>query len=78
MWGDRKSDDELGGYHPSDRHNGFRISVEDLEKTIQAYDSGKSQEALTAQLGGFLSLSRKIASLTISLDNEMSVQGETL
>jgi multidrug resistance protein MdtO len=61
----------------SDRHNGFRISVEDLEKTIQTYDSGKSQEALT-QLGGFLSLSRKIASLTISLDNEMSVQGETL
>jgi len=62
----------------SDRHNGFRISVEDLEKTIQTYDSGKSQEALTAQLGGFLSLSRKIASLTISLDNEMSAQGETL
>jgi multidrug resistance protein MdtO len=58
----------------SDRHNGFRISVEDLEKTIQTYDSGKSQEALTAQLGGFLSLSRKIASLTVSLDNEMSVQ----
>jgi len=62
----------------SDRHNGFRISVEDLEKTIQTCDSGKSQEALTAQLGGFLSLSRKIASLTISLDNEMSVQGEIL
>src|SRR5580693_1533648 len=62
----------------SDRHNGFRISVEDLEKTIQTYDSEKSQEAFTAQLGGFLSLSRKIASLTISLDNEMSVQGETL
>jgi multidrug resistance protein MdtO len=62
----------------SDRHNGFRISVEDLEKTIQTYDSGKSQEALPAQLGGFLSLCRKIASLTISLDNEMSVHGETL
>jgi multidrug resistance protein MdtO len=57
----------------SDRHNGFRISVEDLEKIIQTCDSGKSQEALTVQLGGFLSLSRKIASLTISLDNEMSV-----
>jgi multidrug resistance protein MdtO len=62
----------------SDRHDGFRISVEDLEKTIQTYDSGKSQEALTAQLGGFLSLSRKIASLTISHDNEMSVHGQTL
>jgi len=62
----------------SDRHNGFGISVEDLEKTTQTYDSGKSQEAPTAQLGGFLSLSRKIASLTISLDNEMSAQGETL
>jgi hypothetical protein len=62
----------------SDRHNGFRISVEDLEKTIQTYDSGKSQEPLTAQIGGFLSLSRKIASLTISLDNEMSVHGQTL
>jgi multidrug resistance protein MdtO len=62
----------------SDRHNSFRISVEDLEKTIQTCDSGKSQEAITAQLGGFLSLSRKIASLTISLDNEMSAQGETL
>ena len=62
----------------SDGHNGFRISVEDLEKTIQTYDSGKSQEALTAQLGGFLSLSRKIASLTISLDNEISVHGQTL
>jgi lipoate-protein ligase B len=62
----------------SDRHNGFRISVENLEKAIQTYDSGKSHGALPAQLGGFLSLSRKIATLTISLDNEMSAHGETL
>jgi multidrug resistance protein MdtO len=62
----------------SDRHNGFRFSVEDLEKTIQTYASGKSQEALAAQLGGFLSLSQKIATLTMSLDKEISVHGETL
>ncbi|HXO32601.1 MAG TPA: FUSC family protein, partial [Candidatus Acidoferrales bacterium] len=59
----------------SDRRNGFRSSVAGLEKTIRTYDSGNSQRALPAQLGGFLSLSRKIASLTISLDNEMSVHG---
>jgi multidrug resistance protein MdtO len=62
----------------SDRRSGFRSSVEGLEKTIQTYDSGKWQEALPAQLSGFLSLSRTIASLTISLDHEMSVQGKTL
>jgi multidrug resistance protein MdtO len=62
----------------SDRRNGFRSSIADLEKTIRTYDSGDSQRALPAQLGGFLSLSRKIASLTISLDNEMSVHGQTL
>jgi multidrug resistance protein MdtO len=62
----------------SDRRSGFRSSVEGLEKTIQTYDSGKWQEALPAQLSGFLSLSRTIASLAISLDNEMSVHGETL
>jgi multidrug resistance protein MdtO len=62
----------------SDRPNGFRSSIAGLEKIIRTYDSGKSQGALPAQLGGFLSLSRKMASLTISLDNEMSVHGETL
>jgi multidrug resistance protein MdtO len=62
----------------SDRRNGFRRSAADIEKTIRTYDSGNSQGALPARLGGFLSLSRKIASLTISLDNEMSVHGETL
>jgi len=62
----------------SDRRNGFRSSVAGLEKTIRTYDSGNSQGALPAQLGGFLSLARKIASLTISLDNEMSVHGQTL
>jgi multidrug resistance protein MdtO len=56
--------------------NGFESSVERLEKTT--YNSGKSQEALPAQLGAFLSLSRKIAGLTIALDNEMSGHGETL
>jgi multidrug resistance protein MdtO len=62
----------------SDRRDEFGSSVERLEKTIRSYDSGESREALPAQLGGFLSLSRKIASLTISLDKEMSVLGETL
>jgi multidrug resistance protein MdtO len=62
----------------SDRRNGFSSSVAGLEKTIRTYDAGKPQGALPAQLGGFLSLSRKIVILTISLDNEMSVHGETL
>ena len=62
----------------SDRGNGFSNSVAGLEKTIRTYNARKPQGALPAQLGGFLSLSRTIASLTISLDHEMSVQGKTL
>ena len=62
----------------SDRRNHFSSSVAGLEKTIQTYDAGKPQGALPAQLGGFLSLSRKIVTLTISLDNEMSVHEDTL
>jgi multidrug resistance protein MdtO len=55
----------------SERHIDFRGSVEHLEEAIQAYDSGGSEEALAAKLDAFLSLSRRIASLTTSLDNEM-------
>jgi multidrug resistance protein MdtO len=62
----------------SDRRNHFSSSVAGLEKAIQTYDAGKRQGALPAQLGGFLSLSRKIVTLTISLDNEMSVHEDTL
>jgi multidrug resistance protein MdtO len=64
----------------SDRRDDFRSSVDGLEKTIRTYGSGKSksEEALVAQFGAFLSLSRRIASLTIALDNELSVHGETL
>jgi multidrug resistance protein MdtO len=62
----------------SDRRNGFSNSVAGLEKTIRTYNARKPQGALPAQLGGFLSLSRKLVILTISLENEMSVHGETL
>src|SRR5580693_2826725 len=37
----------------SDRHNGFRISVEDLEKTIQTYDSGSRKRRLRHSLVDF-------------------------
>jgi multidrug resistance protein MdtO len=57
----------------SNRRNDFRSSSERLEKAIRTCDSGRSQEALVAHFGAFLSLSRRIESLTISLDNELSV-----
>jgi multidrug resistance protein MdtO len=62
----------------SNKHDDFGGSVERLEKTIRAYDSGKSEEALLREFGAFLSLSRRIASLTTSLDNELSAHGETM
>jgi multidrug resistance protein MdtO len=69
--------DRTSGRKPDGR-NDFGNSAERLEKAIRTYDSGQCQEVLPSQLRGFLSLSRTIASLTISLDHEMSVQGETL
>ena len=68
----------IGRRGEPDGRNDFGNSLKRLEKAIQTYDSGQWQEALPSQLRGFLSLSRTIASLTISLDYEMSVQGETL
>ncbi len=50
--------------------NNFRRSVKSLDQTIRTYYSGKSHE-VAAQFGAFLSLSRRIESLTLSLDEEM-------
>ena len=62
----------------SNRRNDFESSIERLEKAIRTCDSGRSQEALVAHFGAFLSLSRRVENLTISLDNELSILGETL
>ena len=48
----------------------LRRSVKSLDQTIRTYYSGKSHE-VTAQFGPILSLSRRIESLTLSLDEEM-------
>jgi len=48
----------------------FPSSVGSLDRTIRTYYSGKSHE-VTAQFGPILSLSRRIESLTLSLDEEM-------
>jgi len=62
----------------SNRRNDFESSIERLEKAIRTCDSGRSQEELVAHFGAFLSLSRRVENLTISLDNELSILGETL
>jgi multidrug resistance protein MdtO len=49
----------------------FRSSIESLDRTIQSYYPGMSNEMVTAQFGAFLSLSHRIESLTLSLDNEI-------
>jgi hypothetical protein len=62
----------------SNRRNDFESSIERLEKAIRTCDSGRSQEELVAHFGAFLSLSRRVENLTISLDNEVSILEETL
>jgi multidrug resistance protein MdtO len=54
----------------SEGSDNFRRSVKSLNQTIRTYYSGKSHE-VAAQVGAFLSLSRRIESLTLSLDEEM-------
>ena len=54
----------------SERSDSFRRSVKSLDQTIRTYYSGKSHE-VAAQFGAFLSLSRRIESLPLSLDEEM-------
>jgi hypothetical protein len=54
----------------SDGSGNFRRSVKSLDQTIRTYYSGKSHE-VAAQFGVFLSLSHRIESLTLSLDEEM-------
>jgi len=54
----------------SEGSDNFRRSVKSLDQTIRTYYSEKSHE-VAAQLGTFLSLSRRIESLTLSLDEEM-------
>jgi multidrug resistance protein MdtO len=54
----------------SEGSDNFRRSVKSLDQTIRTYYSGKSHE-VAAQFGAFLSLSRRIESLTLSLDEEM-------
>jgi len=48
----------------------FKRSVNSLDQTIRTYYSGTSHE-VAAQFGVFLSLSHRIESLTLSLDEEM-------
>jgi hypothetical protein len=54
----------------SDGSGNFRRSVKSLDQTIRTYYSGKSHE-VAAQFGVFLSLSHRIESLTLSLDEGM-------
>jgi len=54
----------------SEGSDNFRRSVKSLDQTIRTYYSGKSHE-VAAQFGVFLSLSRRIESLTLSLAEEM-------
>ena len=54
----------------SEGSDNFRRSVKSLDQTIRSYYSGKSHE-VAAQFGAFLSLSRRIESLTLSLDEEI-------
>jgi multidrug resistance protein MdtO len=53
----------------------FRSSVGSLDRTIQSYYPGMSNEVVTAQFGAFLSLSHRIEDLTLSLDMEMAAAG---
>jgi hypothetical protein len=54
----------------SEGSDNFRRSVKSLDQEIRTYYSGKSHE-VAAKFGAFLSLSRRIESLTLSLDEEM-------
>jgi multidrug resistance protein MdtO len=54
----------------------FRSSVGSLDRTIQSYYSGTSNEMVTAQFGAFLSLSHRIEDLALSLDMEMAAAGQ--
>jgi hypothetical protein len=54
----------------SEGSDNFRRSFKSLDQTIRTYYSGKSHEA-AARFGAFLSLYRRIESLTLSLDEEM-------
>jgi len=57
----------------SEGSDNFGRSLKSLDQTIRTYDSGKSHEA-AAQFGAFLSLSRRIESLTLSLDEDMQCE----
>ena len=61
--------DRMEGKSSEGSHN-FRRAVKSLDQTIRSYYSGKSHE-VAAQFGAFLSLSHRIESLTLSLDEEM-------
>jgi hypothetical protein len=54
----------------SEGSDNFRRSFKSLDQTLRAYYSGKSPE-VAAQFGTFLSLSRRIESLRLSLDEEI-------
>jgi multidrug resistance protein MdtO len=55
----------------SEGDKNFRSSVGSLDRTIQSYYSGMSNELVTGQFGAFLSLSHRIEDLTLSLDTEI-------
>ena len=54
----------------SEGSDDFRRSLKSLDQTIRTYYSGKSHQ-VAHQFEAFLSLSRRIESLTLSLDEEM-------
>jgi len=54
----------------SEGSDSLRRSIKSLDQTIRTYYSGKSHE-VAAQFGALLSLSSRIESLTLSLDEEM-------
>jgi hypothetical protein len=62
--------DQLEG-RPQARHQDLEDAVERLARTVQASVTKEPQEVLTTRLPTFLSLCRRMESLTISLEQDM-------
>jgi len=62
--------DQMEGKPPA-RSPDLEDAVERLARTVQASVAKEPQELLAARLETFLSLSRRIESLTVSLEQEM-------
>jgi hypothetical protein len=57
--------------NPLERKDDLHDAFERLEQTVRACCSDGPQESLSAELQEFLALSRSIASVTMSLDEEI-------